>query len=241
MNVIHRNDVSDVMKYCPNCGKQMQFNEIKEEWYCYSCNGFSLSNKTIYEDDCIIRISNLNMIIIISLILIVVACFFFIIGNMSLNYGLRYASFDFESSEYTVITTNDNINNGLFITYFSILLVLGVKIIMSETVEKKSWFQELGVGNKCYSPLATQIMKRRVMALIQIFYGAIIIFGIILISIGFLMAIFWSWSNDFSVHIPQIIIGFLLIFTCYLLYQEELKYISKYILPIITQLTIKRK
>jgi drug/metabolite transporter (DMT)-like permease len=76
-------------------------------------------------------------------------------------------------------------------------------------------------------------MKKNLVGIYQIFYGSVIIIGIISLTIGIFFLNIFNESSDFIIVGIDILLGVILIFISYIFYQKEMEKLSKDIYPII--------
>jgi hypothetical protein len=81
--------------------------------------------------------------------------------------------------------------------------------------------------------IGNMLMKKNLVGIYQIFYGSIIIIGIISLTIGIFFLNIFDESSDFIIAGIDILLGVILIFISFIAYQTEMEKLSKDIYPII--------
>jgi hypothetical protein len=209
---------------CPKCGREMVYYEQVHDWFCNFCQ-YYLRQLQLHKQpmDALSKRSILGITSLIVGAFCIVSIILMIVGSLMINIGV--------STGYTI----DWFIRGLMNIIISFILLLITYVIIHVTVGNKQWWTRiqkfvdvqggLNVGNMS--------MKKNLVDIYQIFYGSLIIVGIISLTIGILLLNISNESSDFMMAGFDIMIGVILIFISYISYQKEMEKLSKDIYPII--------
>ena len=208
---------------CPKCRKEMTYYPELNNWHCPSCLIYRYPMKDQPGLDAVSKRSILNIMKLIVGAICAVSVILVAIGTFQL-----FISFESYGSIQNTVRGTLNI-----IIAMSLLLI--IYLYIHTTLGKKEWWSRMQLYIDFQSKLSegsTQ-MKRSLVEIFQIFYGSIILMGIILLLIGVLVINTFYEPEILILSSIQAIVGVILIFLSYLKYRKDMEMLSRDIYPIL--------
>lgn len=209
---------------CPKCGREMIYYEQVNDWFCNFCQ-YYLRQILLHKQpmDALSKRSILGITSLIVGAFCIVSILLMIVGSLMINIGMSTGS------------TIDWFVRGLMNILISFILLLITYIIIHSTVGRKQWWTRIQkfIDVQGGMNIGNMSMKKNLVGIYQIFYGSVIIIGIISLTIGILFLNIFNESSDFIMAGIDILLGVILIFISYIFYQIEMEKLSKDIYPII--------
>jgi len=197
-------------------------------WYCHHCryylNPVKIDSPNV---DAVSKRSILDLMKIIVGSISVIAIFLIAAGVFQF----------FISSDNNSYYNDDNIMiaRGFLNTLIGIILLLITFFYINITLAKKEWWNrmQLFIDFQSKASEGAMAMKRSLVMIYQIFYGSIILLGIILLLMGILFINTFSEGNVLIFSSTQAVLGIALIFLSYLKYRNNMEMLSRDIYPIL--------
>lgn len=139
-----------------------------------------------------------------------------------------YTSYEFYDIMHSLV-------RGVMNIIIAMSLMVVIYFYIYTTLGKKEWWNRMQLYIDFQSKLSegsTQ-MKRSLVEVYQIFYGSIILMGIILLLIGVMVINTFYEPELLILSSIQAIIGVILIFISYLKYKKDMEMLSREIYPIL--------
>ena len=215
---------------CPNCHKEMKYYPEMNNWHCHTCMIYRYPMKDQPGLDAVSKRSILNIMKLIVGAICAVSVILVAIGTFQL-----FISFEsYGSTQYIV--------RGILNIIIAMSLLIIIYLYIHTTLGKKDWWSRMQLYIDFQSKLSegsTQ-MKRSLVEIYQIFYGSIILMGIILLLIGVLVINTFYEPEILILSSIQAIVGVILIFLSYLKYRKDMEMLSRDIYPILFSNAQKR-
>ena len=208
---------------CPKCRKEMKYYPEINNWYCHACMIYRYPMKDQPGLDAVSKRSILNIMKLIVGAICAVSVILVAIGTFQL-----FISFESYGSIQDIV-------RGIMNIIIAMSLLLIIYLYIYTTLGKKDWWSRMQLYIDFQSKLSegsTQ-MKRSLVEIYQIFYGSIILMGIILLLIGVLVINTFYEPEILVLSSIQAIIGVILIFLSYLKYKKDMEMLSRDIYPIL--------
>ena len=208
---------------CPKCHKEMIYYSEMNNWYCHACRIYRYPMKNMPGVDAVSKRSILNIMKLIVGAICGVSGILVAIGVFQL-----YLSFESYNS-------TQNLVRGALNLSIAMALLLIVYLYIYTTLGKKNWWNRMQLYIDFQSKLSegSTLMKRSLVEIFQIYYGSIIIIGIILLLLGITFINTLYEPEVLILSGFQTIIGILLIFLSYLKYRKDMEMLSRDIYPIL--------
>ncbi len=215
---------------CPNCHKEMKYYPEMNNWHCHTCMIYRYPMKDQPGLDAVSKRSILNIMKLIVGAICAVSVILVAIGTFQLF--ISFESYD----------STQNMVRGILNIIIAMSLLLIIYLYIHTTLGKNDWWSRMQLYIDFQSKLSegsTQ-MKRSLVEIFQIFYGSIILMGIILLLIGVLVINTFYEPEILILSSIQAIVGVILIFLSYLKYRKDMEMLSRDIYPILFSNAQKR-
>ncbi|MCK4758365.1 MAG: hypothetical protein KAS67_07930 [Thermoplasmata archaeon] len=209
---------------CPKCGKEMQYYEQVKDWFCGWCQYYLRQlQQPISPVDAVSKRSILNIMKFIVATFCLVSVLLILFGLFQLNVGIG-ENYD---SDWAI--------RGLMNIIISFGLLIVSYMYISSTVRKKQWWTRMQnfVDIQSELDVGSISMKKSLLEIYQVFYGSVIIIGIIFLSLGIFFLNVFEDSSYFYISGIDILVGIVLVFISYSAYRSEMEKLSMEVYPII--------
>lgn len=230
---------------CPRCGQAMWYYEPMKDWYCNTCKLYKYQILTqtpgvIYYNappvDSFSRRSNLGILGFIVGLLCLMAIFllFFGVGGMD-NWLSLHSNSD---SGYYYDYYNDEPNpmtSGAMNVAMSSLLFAFAFLVILLTIARKEWWNRLQgrMDLNSTDPWANIMLKRGVVGIFNVFFGVLVIAGVLLMALGIYFVNRTTDSDAYLIFATQFIVGIVLVIASYFMHQRFMERLSSDIYPLI--------
>ena len=208
---------------CPKCRKEMIYYPEINNWHCPSCMIYRYPMKDQPGMDAVSKRSILNIMKFIVGAISGVSVILVAIGVFQL-----YTSYELYDITHSLV-------RGVMNIIIALSLMVVIYFYIFNTLGKKEWWSQMQLYIDFQSKLSegsTQ-MKRSLVEIYQMFYGSIIIMGIILLLLGIMVINTFNEPELLIFSGIQAIIGVILIFLSYLKYKNDMEMLSREIYPIL--------
>ena len=232
------------MKYCPNCGKPLEYIVTQKQWYCTDCREYPFppppapSLAPPRQDNvnhrCIVKDTLLNMLSGVALFMTFIIIIVYVLGIFMLNIGID--NFNYGNPNHDPLRT---ISRGGLNMVISICLLSVLKLLLDNSIDNKSWWCRLDreIGKGCVGSRMIKKIKRTITNLYLAVYGTVIFLGFIALVIGVCFVNFTEAS--LLPGISDIVLGTAFIIIGYQLYQKKMDGLASIIFPILDKQKIK--
>ncbi|MFH0816703.1 MAG: hypothetical protein V1934_07810 [Methanobacteriota archaeon] len=225
------------MTKCSKCGSDMTFYEPAKDWYCYGCNAYSRYNIPYgVPVDSVSKRSILRVMALIVGLLGIISILLFLFGLGQINQAMIHYDYDYYYDDSNRVeamlkgTMNIGIATGLLIVSY---------IGMRSTLSKKSWWERMHkyVDTSGNDPWANVMIKNQLVEIFQVYYGVIIMSGVVFLGIGIFFLNMFDTGGLYAVAGLEAMLGAFLILTSYIAYGKEMVRLSRDVYPLLMSQT----
>lgn len=219
------------MNNCPKCGRQMEYHTQFNQWYCRNCGQYLYQLQQGYgPQNSVTKRSIVRIIMFISLAFCLITVILFGAGLLQIHIGLGVL---LKTADYNV-DISSTFAKGIINIMISLALFMSIHVFMDYTLRKKEWWEKLSksLDLDTESYLGNLTLKRNVTDIFQMFYGTIILIGIIMFAFGIIFLNIVQNVNFNIISSIFIFIGIFINFLGYRLYKSEMENFSRLIFPL---------
>lgn len=217
-----------IVKKCPMCDKPLAFVPQFNQWYCHECNTYPFVRQDLYQYNYRFATKNsvLSIITAITFIFLIVIMIMYIIGLTLLhaavltNYGDRNG-------------LDEDLIRAMFDLGLALVLFVLVRVFLAFTVSNRAWWIKYRsiLNGEGITRMENLRLRKVVIDLFGLFYGAFIIMGIILFIIGVMMINAMD-AEGIAIGLGDVIVGSAVIYVAYKLYLFDISHITRNIYPV---------
>jgi len=217
-----------IVKKCPMCSKPLAFVPQFNQWYCHECNTYPYlrQDASQYNYRFSTKNSVLNIISAITFIFLIVIMILYVIG-LTLLHASVLSGYDDRSG------WDEDLIRALFDLGLALVLFVIVRVFLAFTVSDRTWWMKYRsiLNGEGITRTENLRLRKVVIDLFGLFYGAFIIMGIILFIVGVMMINVLD-ADALVIGLADVIIGPVVIYVAYKLYLYDISNITRNIYPV---------
>ena len=212
----------------------MTYYEPAKDWYCFTCNAYSRLN-TPYgvPMDSVSKRSILRVMSLIVGLLGIVSIFLLLFGLGQLNQSMVYEDYYYYGDHRGEMA----FKGGMDMCIAAILLLF-TYVGMRSTLSKGSWWEKMHkyVDTTGNDPWAAAAIKMQLVGTFQVYYGVLIICGVVFLGVGIFFLNAFDEADLYVVASLEAMLGALIILMSYIAYGKEMVRLSRDVYPLLASM-----